>query len=261
MRRGAALLSAAVAAIGLALLAAGCGTPTVGSGKLVTKTYDFKDFTQLVVSHAFEIEVTRGTGYKIEVTVDDNLVDRLRVEQSGSTVRIGLDNVMSLGTTTQRAVVTLPDLQGLELSGACRADVSGFTAQKKLAATISGASSATFSAMTVSDTQLDVSGASKVSGDVKADELSAVASGASQIDLTGLAAEGVLEASGASKLRLGTFQFGTVTVKLSGASSAQINASKTIAADVTGASRLEYSGQANIREIESSGASTIKRVD
>ena len=255
---GLVMLTLAVAA---AALLAGCGgVPTVGSGSPVSKQYDFKDFSRLEVGYAFDVQITRGDTYRVEVTVDDNLVDHLRVEQNGSTVRIALDNVLSLGGTTRRATIVMPQLAALDLSGASRGDVSGFTAQKAFAAKISGASTVTLSNVGASTTRLNLSGASKANGDLKADRLDAIASGASQATLSGLSASGTLDASGASRFNLPTFNFGTVTVRLSGASTAQLSASRSIAADLSGASNLEYSGDATIREIQTSGASTITKV-
>ena len=103
---------------GVALLAAGCGSIIVGSGELVTREYDFQGFSRLDVSQQFEVEVTRGATHAVSVTVDDNLVERLRVKLDGDTLRIGLEGATAYQGTTQRATVILPELAGVELSGA-----------------------------------------------------------------------------------------------------------------------------------------------
>lgn len=241
------------------LVAAACGGPVIGSGDLVTTQYDFKDFTRLEVSHAFEVQITRGDTFQVEVTTDDNLVDRLRVEQSGSTVRIGMETGISFGTATRKAMVTLPELEAVQLSGASKAGVIGFDGKRDLSLAISGASALSLTGIVAADTQIDASGASKVAGDLKAADVRMEASGASQIQLAGSADDGDLEASGASKLALGSFELAGASVTLSGASSATVNVARTLDADLSGASTLTYSGNAAIRSIQTSGASQINR--
>lgn len=243
----------------LALAAAGCGGPLVGSGDLVTKQYDFKDFTRLEVSHAFEVQINRGDAFKVEVTVDDNIVDRLRVEQTGTTVKIGMEPGITLGTTTQRALVELPELEGVSLSGASKGGVVGFESSTDLDVVASGASSLSLTGVRAGDVRLDVSGASKVVGDLRAQDVRMEASGASQIMLQGSGVDGDLAASGASKLLLTGFELATADVAVSGASSATVKVTRTLDADASGASSIEYTGSATIRNIRTSGASRVNR--
>jgi hypothetical protein len=254
-----ALATAAGFVVVTALIVAGCGGPVVGSGNLVTRQYDFKSFTRLEVSHAFEVQITRGDTFKVEVTVDDNIVDRLRVEQNGATVKIGMESGISFGTMTRRAVVVLPDLEAVSLSGASQGSVAGFDSRKDLDVGVSGASDLSLTGVRAADTAFDVSGASKVAGDLQAGAVRMEASGASQITLQGSGVDGDLEASGASKLVLSGFELATADVTVSGASSASVNVARTLDADASGASTIEYSGNGTIRNIQTSGASQVNR--
>ena len=106
-----------------ALLVAGCvGLPSFtalrGSGNPVTQTFDFSNFDKLGISQAFQTEVTASDSYSVEVTVDDNLVEHLRVEQRGDTVYIGLEPNNMLANARLRARVTMPALTSLDASGA-----------------------------------------------------------------------------------------------------------------------------------------------
>ncbi len=260
IRRAVLLIAAGLAVVVLALFAAACGgSPVIGSGDLVTEQYDFRDFTRVDVSHSFEVEIRRGDEFRVEVTVDDNLVDRLRVEQSGDAVRIGMDAGISFGTATKRAIVVLPRLEAVSLSGASKGTVTGFAGRQSLNMTISGASTMTLTDIEAGDTVLDVSGASRVSGDLLAEDVRLGASGASQIQLQGSGADAELEASGASKLTLGEFEIAVASVTLSGASNGTVNVSRTLDADLSGASSLTYMGNASVRTIQTSGASEINR--
>lgn len=243
----------------LGLAAAACGGSIVGSGELVTETYAFTNYTRIEASQVFDVEISRGDAFSLEVTVDDNLVDQLRVEQDGDTVRIGLDSGINLGVTTRRAVVVLPELEAFKLSGASSGRVRGFDSKTDLAVVLSGASSLDLGDVAFGGASLDISGASKVTGQLLASDVRFVASGASQIVVGGIGDNADLEASGASKLGLGVFRLQSAGVALSGASNAKVNVSSTLDADLSGASTLEYSGSAVIRDIKTSGASQIKR--
>jgi hypothetical protein len=231
----------------------------IGSGKPVTETYDFAGFTRVEVSDAFEVEIVRGDAFAVEVTVDDNLVDRLIVEQAGDTVRVGLEGGVTLGATTRKATLVLPRLASLNLSGATKGKVGGFASRQALDIEISGASSLVLTDVSAGDTSFVVSGAGKATGQVQAVAVRFAATGASQIEIEGTGGDASLEASGASQLRLSSFLLSTAKVTLSGASSAEVNVARTLDADLSGASRLEYSGSAAIRDIKTSGASQIKR--
>jgi len=68
-----------------------------------------------------------------------------------------------------------------------------------------------------------------------------------------------IEASGSSKARLADFPVRNITVNLSGASNATINASGMLDGNLSGASELAYTGDPTLGTIETSGASRISR--
>lgn len=208
-----------------------------GSGNSVTKTYDFTDFDRLVIANAFEADVTAGDGYAVEVTVDDNLVEYLRVEQKDDTVTIALEPNLSINSITQRASITLPRLVSLDASGASRVRVSDFK--------------------TTDDVRVFVSGASSVSGDMETGDLDTVVSGASTLSLEGSAKNLTANASGASTADLRDFAVADASVEASGASRANVNVSGRLDASASGASSVRYTGDPTLGRIEESGASSV----
>lgn len=225
-----------------ALLVAGCAdlpsfTAMRGSGNRVTQTYDFSNFDKLSISHAFETEVTAGDRYSVEVTVDDNLVDRLRVEQRGDTVTIGLDPNIALSNATLRARVSMPGLTSLDASGASRVSLSGFQSSSNM--------------------RMDVSGASTVSGDLESGNLDADVSGGSTLRLQGQGDSLRAVASGASTADLSDFAVSDANVEASGASRINVNASGRLDAEASGASSVRYSGNPTLGRIDQSGAGSV----
>ena len=256
------LVTATVMLLGFGALAVGCGdgTSVAGSGNLVTKDYDFEGFTRLSVDYDFEVEVTRGDAHLVQVTVDDNLVDSLEVSLSGDTLRIDLDGG-PYKNTTQRAKVVLPELAAVEVSGSSEASVEGFSSSDDLDLVASGASTLVLANVRAGDSKLDVSGASEVTGSAELGDVSMDVRGASTVDLEGSGADAALSAEGASHLLLEDLALASATVKLSGASDAALSVAETLDVELSGASKLSYSGDPQLGKIETGGGSGIEHAE
>jgi hypothetical protein len=242
------LMVLVLALAGLTALFAGCGDDEGdaeairGSGNVVTEEMALADFSAVEAANAFEVEITQADTFAVTIRVDDNILDLLDVSKEGDTLKIGLERGVSLrGDVTLEAGITMPDLKGLELSGASSASVSGFRSSDRL--------------------DIDLSGASTLDGDLEAGNTDIDASGASRVLLEGFATELTIEGSGASSLDLADFTVNTAEVRLSGASDATVRAQERIdPVDVSGASRLRYLGDPSLGDVTTSGASTVDKI-
>ena len=131
-----------------------------GSGNIVTIEEAFSDFDALDISHTFKVEVMQGDTYRVVLHIDDNFVDDLEIVQQGAVLRIGLTPEFRGVTTnaTLEAEITMPELSGIEVSGASQAEILGFTSNASFAGEVSGAS-VLRGEIEAGDTRLDVSGA------------------------------------------------------------------------------------------------------
>ena len=242
------------------LLPGGCSEGIVkGSGDLVTEEMDFRDFTQVEVGHAFEVEITRSDSYHVSITADDNVFEYVQVSKKGRTLKIGLKPALHYVSTTLRAEITMPDLYELYLSGATRGAVQGFSSSHEFILDLSGASRLDVNEMSAGDIRFDISGASKVSGDITAGDAGFDVSGASTVQLQGSADDTIIEASGASRVELDNFPVNNADIKLSGASRGTVNLDGRLNADLSGASKLSYIGEPTMGDIETSGGSTLSK--
>jgi hypothetical protein len=229
----------AVAVISTVLILEGWPGGLVGSGNLEIETYAFTDFNKVEISSAFEFEIEQSSSYSIEITADDNIMEYVRVSQDGQTLKIGLRPATWIGPATLKASVTMPELSGLDVSGASRGTVSNFSSTE--------------------DLDIVVSGASRVTGDIVAGNVDFDISGASTVQLEGSADDMVADVSGASSLHLDDFTVNNADVDFSGASSGTVNLDGRLDADVSGASRLWYIGEPTMGNIDTSGASTVSK--
>ena len=242
--------------VSMVVIAAGCGVIS-GSGDLETHEMDYNDFTELEVGYAFDAEIARADSFLVEITIDDNLYEYLDISQSGDTLRISMEPGYVYTQATQRAVIHLPDLERLELSGASRGKVSDFTSSHHLGIQVSGASEMDISGVSSGDVTLKISGASQVSGSFAMTDADFELSGASSVSLEGTASDIILDLSGASTADLSDFRVDNAQVDLSGASNVTVNASGRLSGDLSGASRLEYVGNPTLGDISASGGSSV----
>ncbi len=212
-----------------------------GSGDVIAIEKDFTDFTKVDLANAFEGTVTRGDNFSVVIRIDDNLEEYLNVKITGDTLKIYLDRDRNFRDETIEAEITLPVLEGLFLSGASHADVSGF--------------------MSDHDLDIHLSGASRISGTIVASDANFDISGASKLSLKGSVENLKVKASGASDADLGGFAVENVDIHLSGASDGTVNLTGTLDADISGASKLWYYGNPTMGDIETSGASKIEKAD
>ncbi|HOG47563.1 MAG TPA: head GIN domain-containing protein [Anaerolineae bacterium] len=230
----------------VAVVAAGCCPLTpgllnarslVGSGRLETRELDLSGFSHIEAGSAFVLDVVQSEQFAVSITADDNLFDYLDAAVSGDTLRLRLRSGTGISRATLRARVAMPALRGLDLSGASRSSITGFSSAKGL--------------------DLELSGASSLQGDIKAGAVRVELSGASRLELTGSGEDLTLRGSGASTARLAGFPVTDARATLSGASRAELEPSGRLDADLSGASTLQYGSGATLGRVQTSGGSSI----
>jgi hypothetical protein len=203
-----------------------------------TSQYDLVDFVSLEVSHAIELKVIQSDEFKVEVTHNENLKKYLVVKQKGNQLILGLKGGHSYKNAKIKAVVTLPVLRAIDASGASSVQLEQIESQ---------------------ELNIDLSGASSISGKVDVRKMNLDASGASTIRLKGIADYLACETSGASDVKsreLSVTQ--ELRIDASGASNVFLICNGDIYADLSGASNFIYYGNGIIRQKSVSGAASIK---
>ena len=138
-----------------------------------------------------------------------------------------------------RAKITMPKLYKIDLSGGSRANIAGFSSSH--------------------DFSVELSGGSRVSGDIKAADADFGLSGGSQVDLAGSADDLDINGSGGSHLTLESFPVDNADINLSGGGSATVNVNGTLDVNLSGGSKVVYVGEPIMGDIDLSGDSTISK--
>ena len=167
---------------------------------VVTREFDISDFTDVNVSHAFRVEITRSDTYSVAITANEKLFDHIDATKSGDTLKIGIKPHFSIHPeTTPEAKITMPVLKKLRLSGASKGTVKGFSSREDFDLHLSGASTLDID-IEAGETTLEVTGASKLSGNMELGDASISLSGASRVGMEIKAGKTNIKATGASKL-------------------------------------------------------------
>jgi Putative auto-transporter adhesin, head GIN domain/zinc-ribbon domain len=210
-------------AFALVILIVGQWSPfgtIVGSGNLVAQNQPFSDFTSVSVSSGFAFVITKSNSFSIKTITNDNIQSYIQISKLSGTLYVGLKPGYSIATSTLRVEISMPNLTRLELSGGSRGNAEGF---------------------------------------VSANNFEIHASGGSTGQMHGQANDLTATASGGSQLHLSDFEVRNANVNLSGGSQAEINPSGRIDAELSGGSHLFYSDNPTLGNINASGGATIQR--
>ena len=107
---------------------------------------------------------------------------------------------------------------------------------------------------------IQLSGASELKGQVKVTNLNMKLSGASEAKISGTVKNINIESSGASDLKAYELIAENCNVKASGASDVNITVTNDMSANASGASNVYYKGSAELKLKQTSGASSVARV-
>lgn len=201
-------------------------------------------FKGIEISGAINLYLSQGKEEAVAVSSSESdLIDKIKTVVRNNTLYISLDtkgmNWKKWGNNQIKAYVTFTDLEKLEASGACN---------------IKSASK-----MKLNDLNLELSGASDFNGEIEIGSIRIDLSGASQVTLKGTAEKATYLASGASSIKAFDMAVNFCKIDASGASSVRVLANKEISAEASGASSIQYKGEAMIKDFNSSGASSVKR--
>jgi hypothetical protein len=187
-----------------------------GSGDVVTQKRDLSGFKAVDVGGIFEVEITAGKEFAVEVQADDNLLEHIRTEVRGGVLHIETSRKIN-SKSTMRILVSAPEINDLDISGVAKVNASGLNADSL---------------------NVDASGASKVNLSGRASKLTVDVSGATKIDAEALSAVDVnVDASGASSVMVNVS--GTLRGDASGASKIVYAGSPTeVKKSTSGASRV-----------------------
>jgi len=204
----------------------------------MSQKFEFKNFNEVIVSSAFNVDIEQGDVYSMEISGPADLFEGLEVSQEERTLEIGYEKKRkNFGANLLKVKIVMPALESLDLSGAIKANIKGFKNESL---------------------QIDISGASNCDLNANINNLKVDISGAGNLNLKGSGDLMVINLSGASNVKARSYQVKRLNLNMSGAGAAQVYASEQLDVEVSGVGSVKYDGSPQILNKKLSGMATIQ---
>lgn len=218
-----------------------CDHDTIkASGDVTSLDYAIPSFSKIIVSDAFNVYVSFSeTEESVRIEANENLHDEIVVKREGDALIIRLKKFTSIrGNATMNAYIVTKDVATFDLRGASSLNLEN--------------------EWIVSDGRIDLSGSSDFTGEVNAERLYLDSTGSSSYDLFGSAVFVTAKLKGSSDMRDYDLSVENLKIELSGSSDAYLKVNETIDVRASGASTLNYKGNATINNQKLTGSSEIR---
>lgn len=220
------------------------GKRVEGNGNVISQDRPTGRFHSIDVSGAINVYIKQDSAQQaVKVETDENLQALIEIHEENGVLYISPKDNFNLDPSNNKikVFVTAPHYRSLHVSGA-----SNIYGENKLT-----------SAETL---DIDLTGASEIKLDVKAPRINAELTGASSVIITGETRDFNIEGSGASDVKCFDLFTENTTVDISGAFSAEVNASVKLDVNASGASGIKYKGSPAVTQ-DLSGASSVSKVN
>jgi hypothetical protein len=194
--------------------------------------YGLKDFDEVEVNGIFDVRITSGNEYAVELTGPENEKEKYKIELQGSTLVIDFNDDRGINWSKDfldidriKINITMPKLEKIKAKGAGKISFTEFKS---------------------ADLDIDLVGAVDVSGEAEAEDVTLHLSGASKLSLEGSANTMDATIQGASSLRAYSFEVRNAIVEVNGASSAKVNVTEHLEMEEGIASDIDYRGHPNV---------------
>jgi hypothetical protein len=198
--------------------------PADSTGPVTSDTHDLSGFDRVDARGMWEIEIKQGTAWDVALAYPDNTEDRpdVRVEDGRLILESERRRWSWFGggdDATLEATITMPALEGIDLSGASELTLSGFSGEtleitasgateidgsngsyRELQLVVSGAGDVNLGELVVVDARVVLSGAGDIVLNMNGGVLSGTVSGAGQIRYRGTVSEENVVTSGFSSV-------------------------------------------------------------
>lgn len=198
-------------------------------------------FNAIKVSGSIEVYLTQGNSEAVAVSAsEEKFRDKIKAEVVKGTLHIYYDGDRISFTSANKklkAYVSFKNIEALDVSGASDLKISGTLKANSL--------------------RVNLSGASKLGGALNVSDLKLTASGASETKINGSVTNLEIEASGASDVKGYELTVDNCDARATGASDIYLTVNKQLSAHASGASSVFYKGDAVMKEVHTSGASSV----
>lgn len=211
-----------------------CEHPSEEQKIRLSDQYGLQDFARVDLTGIFDVEITQGETYAVQLDGPEKEKSRYTIEREGETLIIDYRTNRKmfwerniLDEDKVKIKITMPALKELKAKGAGKIDFEGFNEE---------------------DTEIDLTGAMVAEGSLEARNLTIELTGATILELRGSGSFMEANATGASSLRAFNYEVDEAIIAARGVSSSKVNVSRKlqISKDIT--SSVSHRGDAEVIE-------------
>ena len=173
-----------------------------GEGELVSKSFDLKDFDQIVINGHADVDFTQSSVYEVTVRTQANVLEWLDYKVEGTTLVIETKKHVEIRANTYDIVIQAPELKKLTVNGATDFNVKSLRMDGDVAVQVNGAGDLDFDNVTCDSFSVEVNGAADANLhaiDIRKD-LKVQVNGAGDVNISGNAKDVTLEVHGAGDI-------------------------------------------------------------
>lgn len=193
------------------------------------ETRNVSGFNKVNFGVAGDLFITIGSEFKVVLEGDEDLLEEIETEVSGSKLVIKNDSWHTFGNGKVTVYITMPDLTGLGVSGSGKAEIRDAVKAENLDLSVSGSGKILAADLALGNLNVGISG----SGDV-------IIGGSGEAESADISISGSGNYSGES-LRIANGDF-----HISGSGSCRTNVTASLEASVSGSGNVTYLGNPKV---------------
>jgi len=210
-----------------------------GSGNETTENRTVSDFTSIDISGGFKVILKQDSSLALKITADDNLLKYIKTTVNGGRLHIYTRrSVCNNGEMTIN--IGIRHLEELKASGGIEVEGDG--------------------RITTQDMHFRLAGATKITMDINAANVTTSGSGSTELNLKGQASSHDIDLSGSGKVNALDFVVGNCEIHTTGVGESNVNVLHSLNIHSTGASDVKYRGNPSITD-DKTGASSVEKVN
>ena len=174
-----------------------------GEGDVISKSFDFKDFDQIVINGHADVEFTQSSAYEVTVRTQENVLEWLDYKVDGTTLIIETKEHRDIRAKNYDLFIQAPQLKKLTVNGASDFNIKDHLRMDgDLTVQVNGAGDLDFDNVTCDSFSVEVNGAADANLhaiDIRKD-LKVQVNGAGDVNISGNAKDVTLEVHGAGDI-------------------------------------------------------------
>ena len=186
-------------------------------------------FSEVSFGVAGNLFIKFGPEYEVTIEGSKNYIDNIITELSGDNLKIKTDNWRVSMNEKVNVYITMPEIEGLGVSGSGKAEITDPLKAEDLELSVSGSGKINVAAIDVKNLESTISG-----------------SGSINLSGNGIVGDAEISISGSGVYQGEEVSIGTLEVAISGSGKCYCNVEKSLEASISGSGNVVYAGAPRI---------------